>query len=401
MDDLAALMARGRDHDGNIQPGVAGEEGAGEGSLQQNVVFAALAAGQHLAADALGDGVHLPAAGLLFALMDLVGEVVGGGAAAAGVGEDVDFQEADLLQELAALPEIFLRLAGEAADAVGGEADRAVTVGGAELADHLGVLLGGIDAAHPAQGGAATALQAQVVLGAELVHCRQPGDVFGSQHIGVKAAQPDTLDALHPGALLHQLHEVGAGVEAVAGQGDGAEHHFPVAGSGQLAQLGEDALFRAAAHRAAGAGDDAVGALAVAAVLYFDKGAGVGLEPLHWQFLEPLALRVGGDGDDALVAVQQLEHIIEDGFPVAVATDQVGLHELGRFLGESLWVAAGEDGDGAGVLALGPAEPLAALLVAEVGDGAAVHHKDVGLFALRHDGETGGAEHLFQRTGLI
>ena len=27
MDDLAALMARGRDHDGNIQPGVAGEEG--------------------------------------------------------------------------------------------------------------------------------------------------------------------------------------------------------------------------------------------------------------------------------------------------------------------------------------------------------------------------------------
>ena len=217
MDDLAALMARGRDHDGNIQPGVAGEEGAGEGSLQQNVVFAALAAGQHLAADVLGDGVHLPAAGLFFALMDLVGEVVGGGAAAAGVGEDVDFQEADLLQELAALPEIFLRLAGEAADAVGGEAHRAVTVGGAELADNLGVLLGGIDAAHPAQGGAAAALQAQVVLGAELVHCRQPGDVFGGQHIGVKAAQPDALDAFHPGALLHQLHKVGAGVEAVAG----------------------------------------------------------------------------------------------------------------------------------------------------------------------------------------
>ena len=48
-------MARGRDHDGNIQPGVAGEEGAGEGGLQQNVVLAALAAGQHLAADANAD----------------------------------------------------------------------------------------------------------------------------------------------------------------------------------------------------------------------------------------------------------------------------------------------------------------------------------------------------------
>ena len=115
-----SLWPGARDHDGNIQPGVAGEEGAGEGGLQQNVVLAALAAGQHLAADVLGDGVHLPAAGLLFALMDLVGEVVGGGAAAAGVGEDVDFQEADLLQERAALPEIFLRLAREAADAVGG-----------------------------------------------------------------------------------------------------------------------------------------------------------------------------------------------------------------------------------------------------------------------------------------
>ena len=77
MDDLAALMARGRDHDGNIQPGVAGEEGAGEGSLQQNVVFAALAAGQHLAADVLGDGVHLPAAGLLFALMDFTDVIAG------------------------------------------------------------------------------------------------------------------------------------------------------------------------------------------------------------------------------------------------------------------------------------------------------------------------------------
>ena len=110
---------------------------------------------------------------------------------------------------------------------------------------------------------------------------------------------------------------------------------------------------------------------------------------------------MGGDGDDALVAVQQLEHIVEDGFPVAVAADQVGLHELGRFLGESLRVAAGEDGDGAGVLALGPAEPLAALLVAEVGHGAAVDHKDVGLFAFRHDGEAGPPEHLFQGPGLV
>ena len=82
-----------------------------------------------------------------------------------------------------------------------------------------------------------------MVLGAELVHRSQPGDGLGRQHIGVEAAQTDPLDALHLGALLHQLHEVGAGVEAVAGQGNGAEHHLPVAGGGQLAQLGEDQYF--------------------------------------------------------------------------------------------------------------------------------------------------------------
>ena len=310
-------------------------------------------------------------------------------------------EKADLFQKFAALFKIGLRLAGEAADAVGGKADRAAAVGGADLVHHLCILLGSVNAAHPAQGGGAAALEAQVELRAELVHRGQPGDVLRREHVGVQAAQTDPLDALHLSAFFHQLHQIGPGVQTVAGQGNGAEHDLAVAGGGQLAQLLQDAVLGAAAHRAAGAGDDAVGALTVAAVLYLDKGAGVGLEPLHWQFLEPLALRVGGDGDDALVAVQQLEHIIEDGFPVAVAADQVGLHELGRFLGESLRVAAGEDGDGAGVLALGPAEPLAALLVAEVGDGAAVHHKDVGLFALRHDGETGGAEHLFQRTGLV
>ena len=48
----------------------------------------------------------------------------------------------------------------------------------------------------------------------------------------------------------------------------------------------------------------AVGALAVAAVLYLDKGTGVGLEPLHGQFLKFFAALMGLDGNDTLVAVQ-------------------------------------------------------------------------------------------------
>ena len=238
-------------------------------------------------------------------------------------------------------------------------------------------------------------------LRAELVHRGQPGDVLRREHVGVQAAQTDALDALHLGAVLHQLHQVRPGVQAVAGQGDGTEHHLAVSGCGQLVQLVQDALLGTAAHRATGTGDDAVGALAVAAVLHLDKGAGVGLKPLHGQLLEPLAPGVGRNGHDPLMAIQQLHDIFKDGFPVAVAADQIGLQKPGGLLGERLGVAAGQHGDGTGVLPLGPAEPLAALLVAKVGHGAAVDHKHIGLFPLRDDGEPGGAEHLFQRPGLV
>ena len=166
-------------------------------------------------------------------------------------------------------------------------------------------------------------------------------------------------------------------------------------------QLVEDAGLGAAAHRAAGAGDDAVGALAVAAVLYFNERERMSLEPLHGQLLEQLAPLVGRDGHDPLVAIQQLEHIVEDGFTVAVAADEVGFHEVGRLFGEGLRVAAGQHRDGTGVLTFCAAEPFAALLVAEVGDGAAVDHKDVGLLALRDDGEARAPEHLLQRPGLV
>ena len=219
-------------------------------------------------------------------------------------------EKADFLEEFAALFKIGLRLAGEAADAVGGKADRARTVGGAQLVHHLCILLGSVNAAHPAQGGSATALQAQVELRAELFHGGKAGDELRREHIRVQTAQTDALDALHLSAVLHQLHKVGTGIQTIAGQGDGTEHHLAVAGSRQLAQFGKDAGFVAAAHRAAGPGDDAVGALAVAAVLYLDKGTGVGLEPLHGQLFKFFAALVGRDGHNALMAVQQLENVI-------------------------------------------------------------------------------------------
>ena len=313
----------------------------------------------------------------------------------------MDFEEADLFQKCAALLKVLCRLAGEAADAVSGKADRAAAVGGADLLHHLCVLLRGVHPAHPAQGGGAAALQTQVELGAKLVHRRQAGDEFRGEHIGVKAAQTDALDARHLCALFHQLHKVRAGVQPVAGQGDGAEHHLAVARSGQLVQLGQNALLGAAAHRPAGAGDDAVGALPVAAVLYLDKGAGVGLEPFHRQLLELLAALVRGNGYDALVAVQQLLYVLQNGLAVAVAAHKVGFHELCGLLREGLRVAAGQHRHRTGVFALFAAQPLAALLVAEVGHGAAVHNEHVRCLAFLRNGKAVGAEQLFQRAGLV
>ena len=238
-------------------------------------------------------------------------------------------------------------------------------------------------------------------LGAKLVHRCQAGDEFRGEHIGVKAAQTDALDARHLCAFFHQFHKIRAGVQPVAGQGDGAEHHLAVARSGQLVQLGQNALLGAAAHRPAGAGDDAVGALPVAAVLYLDKGAGVGLEPFHRQLLELLAALVRGNGYDALVAVQQLLYVLQDGLAVAVAAHKIGLHELCGLLREGLRVAAGQHRHRTGVFALFAAQPLAAFLVAKVGHGAAVHHKNIRRLVLLRNGKAVGAEHLFQRAGLI
>ncbi len=127
----------------------------------------------------------------------------------------------------------------------------------------------------------------------------------------------------------------------------------------------------------------------------------MGFEPLHGQLLKQLAPLMGCNGNDALVAVQQLEHIVQDGLAVSVAADEISLHELGSLLGESLRIAAGEHGHGIGIFALGAAQPLAALLVTEVGYGAAVHHKNIRFFALRHDGEASAPEHLLQRAGLV
>ena len=127
----------------------------------------------------------------------------------------------------------------------------------------------------------------------------------------------------------------------------------------------------------------------------------MGLEPFHRQFLKLLAALMRGDGHNALVAVQQLLYVLQDGLAVAVAAHKVGLHELCGLLREGLRVAAGQYRHRTGVLTLFPAQPLAAFLVAEVGHGAAVHNEHVRCLAFLCNGKAVGTEQLFQRTGLV
>ena len=224
-------------------------------------------------------------------------------------------------------------------------------------------------------------------LRAEFFHARHPENILVVQHIRVQAAKADTLNAGHLGGFLNQFHQACAAVGAVAGQADGRQHDLFIACVGQTAQFFQHAGLVAAAHRAAGAGNDAVGTAAVAAILDLDKGAGVLGELIHGQLFKPFSLLVGTDiYHTLLLAVQHLLHIVQNRVPVAGAGHNVSLGNLGGLLGESLGVAAGQHRHRAGVLALGAAQPLTAFLVTEIRDGAAVDDIDIGPFLVGDDG---------------
>ena len=239
-------------------------------------------------------------------------------------------------------------------------------------------------------------------LRAELLYCGHAADVVIVQHVGVKAAQPDALNAGHLGGFFNQLHQARTAVGAVARQADGRQHDLLIPGVGQAAQFLQHARLIAAAHRTAGARNNAVGAAAVAAVLDLDKGAGVLGKLIHGQFFKALALLVGADVDDALLlTVQHLLHVGQNRVTVAGAGHNVRLGDLGGLVREGLRVAPCQHGHSSGVLALGTAQPFAALLVAEVRHGAAVDDVDIRTFFIGDNGVAVFLKQLGQRACFI
>ena len=239
-------------------------------------------------------------------------------------------------------------------------------------------------------------------LRAQLRHGGQPPDRLVVEHVGVKAAQADALDARDGRRVLDQFGQPGAGVAAVARQADGGQHDLPVTGPGQPLQLVQDARLAAAAHRAARTRDDAIGALAVAAILHLDESAGMFGKFVQRQFLKRFALVVRADIHHPLaLTVQHFFHILQDRVPVAGAGHNVRLRDGGGLLREGLGVAAGQHGHGLRMLALLPPQPFAAFLVAEVGHGAAVDHIHIGFFARFHHRVSARLKQLRQRAGFV
>ena len=114
-------------------------------------------------------------------------------------------------------------------------------------------------------------------LRADLVHRAEGLREFYRRDGRLKAAEADAAHARH---ILHGANRVqqrltGCEVPPVAGKMDACQHQLGESGLRQTFGFGTDFIHRAGANRPAHAGDDAVGAVVVAALLNFERRTGV------------------------------------------------------------------------------------------------------------------------------
>ena len=163
---------------------------------------------------------------------------------------------------------------------------------------------------------------------------------------------------------------------AVRSQVDAREHDLARASAGVLRALAHDAIGGAARRAAARHVHDAVRARVVAAVLHLDPHAGAEARA------DGKERRRGGN---AFRIAPRLDLLGEPGLPHHAHAGIERLVER-RVDGRG---AAGDEHAGAVVRAQGAAHGLAGLLLGLAGDGAGVHHDEVGV-RLRRLGAAGG-----------
>ena len=307
---------------------------------------------------------------------------------------------AGFADEIARFLELGFRFAREASQYI--RCERRHRVNGAQIFHRLPIHAHVVAARHPLQNGVAAGLQSEVELRADLVHCAEGLREFYRRDGRLKAAKADAAHARH---ILHGANRVQQRlarreVPPVAGKMDACQHQLGESGLRQTFGFGTDFIHRAGANRPAHAGDDAVGAVVVAALLNFERRAGVFLLRGDGQRLE------GGrgvqlvDGVDGCVLPQRLFQQFDDFAAVLCADDEAraGFKQILRL---ALRQTARQNQRAVRMFAAQAARQLQGFLVARAGHGAGVDDVNIRVRVERDDFIAGGAEFLQHRLCVV
>ena len=389
----------GGDVDGAVDvwgvPGAAGDAGGVHKHAQR--------AADGGLADFVGDAAedHGEFVGAAFAggVVDLVGHFGGEGAFFFGVGEDAGAFEAVVADEVAEFGVVVFRLAGEAADEGGAEAEAGD--GGAHVVDEAADVGAVGHAALLGEDVVGDVLEGDVDVFDDFVAGGEGVDEFSAPvgGVGVEDADPEVA-----GDGVEFAQEAGEGfaaggvdtagfggavgpfVHAVVGGVLGDEVEFFHSGGDEGAGFAEDVGLGAAAVAAADAGDGAVGAGVVAAFGDFEVGGVRGGEEVAGV---AVVGEVGGDGGGVGFFGAAGEEVFGDGGDAADEVDAdeaVDFREAGdEVAGVALGEAAGDEeflvgGDGALLPgAAGGDDGVDGFLLGGVDEGAGVDDEEVGL----------------------
>lgn len=230
-----------------------------------------------------GDGGGFGDSGVGFELGDeVVGPAGGGGVGTGGVWESVNMDEAGVADEGGGFAPVAVVFAWEAGDDVGGEGG--TVEGGVEVVDKFSEIAGGVLAVHAAEDFIGTGLEGEVEMGDDLRAAGEGGEEVWGEVAGFEGGESE---AGKFGNLLGEgVDEFGEVVAAwvvlTAAKGgglaegteeDSGEDDFVVTGLDEGSDLGDGIGEGHGPEVGAELGDDAVGAVCVAAVLDFEVGA--------------------------------------------------------------------------------------------------------------------------------
>ncbi len=331
---------------------------------------------------------HLEGAFAQFGLPHLAVVARGRSPGALGVAEDVEPGEAPVAHEGEGLLEIRPALPGESDEHVREYPGLGKTR--AQGFQPPGVERGGVPAPHAREDTLRAGLHGEVEGWAEPAPQRERGVEEAVGDVGdLQGGEADAEVPLEAGELFQhprEIHSGPAAVAEVAAQSYAAEHDLAITGAKEPAHLTLQGAVGLAGELRPDGGDDAVGAVHVAAVLNLDEGAAMPLEGADARVIrDGTAAQEGGDR----VLVPVGDHVGRGG----------GLaHGRGGAGGQ----APGDDEPGGRVAAGDAPKERQGVVVRLAGHRAGVDHAEVrGLEIPHRDGEAVGEHPLAQGLGLV